>query len=34
MNERTRDVILARSECLAAGDVVGMQERNAPSVVA
>ena len=34
MNEQIRDVILARSERLAAGDVVGMQEHNAPSVVA
>jgi len=34
MNEQIRDVILARAERLSAGDVVGMQEHNAPSVVA
>jgi len=34
MNEQIRDVILARADRLSAGDVVGMQEHNAPSVVA
>ena len=34
MNEQIRDVILARAERLSAGDVVGMQQHNAPSVVA
>ena len=34
MNEQIRDVIQARVERLAAGDVPGMQQYNAPSVVA
>ena len=34
MNEQIRDVILGRAERLAAGDVAGMQQYNAPSVVA
>ena len=34
MNEQIRDVILARAERLSAGDVAGMQQHNAPSVVA
>ena len=34
MNEQIRDVVLARAERMSAGDVVGMQEHNAPSVVA
>jgi ketosteroid isomerase-like protein len=34
MNEQIRDVILARADRLSAGDVAGMQEHNAPSVVA
>ena len=34
MNEQIRDVILARADRMSAGDVVGMQEHNAPSVVA
>src|SRR5690349_14896978 len=34
MNEQIRDVILARSERLSAGDVAGMQQHNAPSMVA
>ncbi|MFF5290716.1 nuclear transport factor 2 family protein [Paractinoplanes globisporus] len=34
MNNEIRNVILARSERLAAGDIAGMQAHNAPEVVA